>query len=542
MPTFPVRRLGATGIVTDSHPADVENVGTFTGGVNVRFKNGRASRGPVCRTIATLPHDPGHLFSIPPNASGYDEVVSVAHDMGSILRLNGGAFESLTPTDPAFTAVSGDKTITSCALGGVAYINRETHAPLFKTPGAATFEPLAEWPTGDRCRVLRAYKDQLIALGVTKQGAYFPTMVRWSDFSYYGQPPGSWDTTSTTNSAGENIVNEMQHEIIDGLSLRDSFILYCTASVWLMDYIGGNDIYGFRKLFDEVGVINPNCVAQVGGLHYVFDRNDIYVHDGVSPRSIADGRVKDFVFDALDFSRSHLCFVQHDAKMTEVRFTYPSADRFVGFHNPTTGCNRQAVFNYSTDTWTFYDVPNVVGTAKAAILSGATWNDDTESTFNNVGGLWASAEGDQDRHVLMVSRADVNQGLPEARLYGFELLTGGRLSYPIAMDTIRPAVLERTGIDLDSAGKNLTQYMNLQAIWPQMTAENANNCYWQFGASDIANREPLFSLPITFDHTTETRIDINEAGKYLGYRFVCGGTEDFQLSGFDVKLVIRGRR
>jgi hypothetical protein len=540
MPTFPVRGLGSTGIVTDAFPSDVENVGTFTGGVNIRFKNGRASRGPICRTVAELPHDPGHVFAIPPSTSGYDEVVTIAQDFGSIYRLNGAAFDDLTPT--GHQAAAGDYAITSCALGGVAYINRETHLALYKTPGAEKFSTIPGWSRDDRCKVLRAYKDQLVALGVTKAGVYYPTMVKWSDFSYYGAPPQSWDPTSTTNSAGENIVNEMQQRIVDGLSLRDSFVLYCTASVWLMDYVGGNDIYTFRKLFDEVGVINPNCVVQVGGLHYVFDRNDIYVHDGVSPKSIADARVKQFVFDALDFSRVGLCFVQHDAKLTEVRFTYPAGDQYVGFQNPTTGCNRQAVYNYSNDTWTFYDVPNVVGCTKAALLSGASWDTDPDMTFEGAGGLWISADGDEDRHCLLVGRADPSVGLNVPKLFGFELLTGGRMTQPVADETVRPAQIERIGIDLDAQGKNLTQYMHLQAIWPQMSAERPDECFWQFGATDIGNIEPVWSLPATFDHRSETRIDVNEAGKYLGYRFQCGGTSDFQLSGFDVQLITRGRR
>jgi hypothetical protein len=540
MATFPVRRLGSYGIVTDSHPSDIENVGTFTSGVNVRFKNGRAARGPVCRTIATLPVEPGHVFAIPPGASGYDEVVVVSEDFGSVQRLNGNVWEDLTPDEHAGS--SSTQTITSCFLGGVAYLNRETHAPICKRPGDSTFGLMPNWEENDRCRVLRSYKDQLVALGVTKDGNFFPTMVKWSDFSFFGEPPGSWDPTSTTNSAGENIVNEMQHAIVDGMGLRDSFILYCTASVWLMDYIGGNDIYGFRKLFDEVGVISPNCVAQVGGLHYVFDRNDIYVHDGVQPKSIADSRVKEFIFDALDYSKAHLCFVQHDARLTEVRFSYPSGDTLLGAYHPTNGCNRQAVYNYSNDTWTFYDVPNVVGCTKSALISGASWDTDPDITFDDVGGFWLTSEGDLDRHCLFVTRSDAENGFAAPKLYGFDLISGGRLTQPIALEALRPAFLERTGIDLDDMGKNLTQYIHLQGIYPQVAVDIPADSYWQFGAAEIVGQAPTWTQPTPFDPTSETKIDINEAGKYLGYRFYCGGMGDFQLSGFDVQTVVRGRR
>lgn len=540
MATFPVRGLGRNGINTDTSPSDIEDVSTFTLGVNVRFANGRATRAPMARTIAALPHEPGHILSVPPGASGYDEIVSVAADFSTVYRLNGNTFDNLTP--PGQLGTAGDAVITSCSLGGLSYVNRETHVPIYKSFGGSTYENLPNWDPGDRARVMRAYKDQLIALGVTKGGAYYPTMVKWSDFARFNEAPASWDPTLTTNSAGENIVNEMQHEIVDGLSLRDSFIIYCSGSVWSMDYNGGDLLYNFRKLFDDKGIINPNCAVQVDGLHYVFDRNDIYVHDGVSPRSIADDKAKTFIFDALIFSKSNLCFVQHDAKLTEVRFNYPSGDKLVGFRNPTTGCNRQAVFNYSNGTWTYYDVPNVTGHCKAAIISGPSWEDDQTLTWDAAGGQWLSSEGDLDRHVLMVGRADANMGLSASRIYGIDLISGGRLALPVELETVKPAFLERTGIDLDSTGKNLTQYVHLQAIWPQMSAQFPAETYWQFGANDFVNDEPYWSLETSFDPRTETKIDIREAGKYLGYRFGCSGIGDFQLTGFDVQLVTRGRR
>ena len=541
MTTFPVRRLGSSGIVTDTHPADIEDVGTFTAGVNVRFANGRVTRAPVARKITDLPHDPGHLLAIPPSSSGTDQVVSIEYDYSTLYRLNGSTWEDLTP--PGHVGSAGDQVITSCFLGGISYVNRESHVPLMKSNGDSTYLNLTAWEAGDRCKVLRAYKDQLIALGVTKAGAYYPTMVKWSDFATFNLPPLSWDPTSTTNSAGENVVNEMQHEIVDGLALRDAFIIYCSGSVWQMNYIGGNNIYDFRRLYDEVGILSPNCVVQVGGLHYVFDRNDIYVHDGAgSPRSIADAKVKDFIFNALDYAKAHLCFVTHDARLSEIRFSYPSGDRLTGFMNAETGCNRQAVFNYSNGTWTFYDVPNIVGACKAALISGDTWHTDMDVTFDEVGGQWMTSEGDEDRHQMVAGRADTAQGLTASRLYGVDLITGGRLAQPVHPETLKPAFLERIGIDMDAMGKNLAQYTNLQAIWPQMSIDVPSEAYWQFGATDNVNAQPLWSAETSFDPTSESRIDINEAGKYLAYRYGLRGQGDFILSGFDVQLIVRGRR
>lgn len=540
MPTFPVRRLGSSGIVTDMNPSDIEEPSVFTAGVNVRFRNGKVSRGPSSRTIASLDFEPGHCLSIPASSAGADQVVMVSSDFSAVKRLNGSTLEDLSPTD--LSGGGETKPITSCILGGVSYINCESDAPISLTPGNSAYQSLANWPEGYRCKALRAFKDQLIALGVTKEGQLFPTMVKWSDLTGYGSVPGDWSTDSTTNSAGENIVNEMQHAIVDGLALRNSFILYCANSVWQMDYVGGDLIYDFARLFDERGIINPNCVVQAGGQHFVFDRTDIYVHDGVTPRSIADERVREFVFNAIDTAKTHLCFVTHDSRLTEIRFCYPSSDGFVGYQNPTTGCNRAAVFNYTNATWTFDDLPNVTSSCRSSLVSGQSWEEDDAATWDGFEGLFMTTEGDENQHGLFVGRSDTSQGLSAPRLYGYDLSNGGLLTLPVEPETVRAAFVERTGLDLDSLGKNLTQYTHLQAIWPQVSIERPADTSWQFGANDLVNIEPEWSDPIVFDPLKEGKIDINEAGKYLAWRFRCAGTGDFSLSGFDALIVVRGRR
>src|SRR3546814_8917362 len=100
-------------------------------------------------------------------------------------------------------------------------------------------------------------------------------MVKWSDLTGFGAVPASWDHTSPSNSAGENIINEMKVENIDGLSLRDSFIIYAKNEDWTMEYIGGNYLIRWRKFYEKVGFINQKFVLQVDGLHYCIDKDTI---------------------------------------------------------------------------------------------------------------------------------------------------------------------------------------------------------------------------------------------------------------------------
>lgn len=528
--------------MADMNPYDLPP-NALSSGVNIRFENGKITRAPVFRKVADYAStfSPSFVFSIPPIAAGFDGMVAVNSDFTQVLQYAGETITDLSPASPV--AVTSNAAFTSSFLGNVAYLNRPSHAPYFKTAGASRFAPLTNWDPNWRATSLRSYKDFLVALNVTKAGVSYPTMVKWSDVTGFGDAPASWDENSTTNSAGENIINEMKEPIVDGLSLRDSFIIYGSTEVWLMDYIGGNFLFRFRKLYDSVGAINQNCVVQIDGTHYVFDRNDIYIHDGASKKSIIHGRDKDFVFQSLNYKLSNLSFVTHNPRLNEVMFCYVSGDVNTGFRNASTGCNRAAVYNYRRDLWTFYDLPNLTAGTNGAVSTGKTWDSiGATATYANVGGDWLSNEDDREQHTLFAGILDTSQGLTSSRLYGLDLLTGSRLIRPIEPETVKPAFLERVGIDLDDIGVDLTSYKALHAIYPQIGTGNSGTVQFQFGASDIVGLEPEWTPLTTYDPRTDNKVDIRDAGRYLAYRLYHAGTTDFALSGFDVKISIRGRR
>ena len=125
-----------------------------------------------------------------------------------------------------------------------------------------------------------------------------------------------------------------------------------------MDFVGGTFIHQFQKLFNDAGVINQNCVVEVERKHYVFGPTDIYVHDGTSKQSICDQRVKNFIYRGLNVQNADRCFVSYNEALNEIYFCYQSGDEHVAFPNATR-CNRAAVYNHRSNTWSFYDLPNV---------------------------------------------------------------------------------------------------------------------------------------------------------------------------------------
>lgn len=541
MPNLPVRNMGGAGIVSDIHPYDLPP-NALSAGVNIRFENGKIARGPVMRRVYEYEDtfEPVYCFSIPPISNGAESIIAVNATGEKIVSVTGSTIEDLTPDDNDVGNIEDSYTHTF--LGNVAYLNRRSFLPLQKRPADLKFAPLTAWDEDWRCGALRSYKDFLIALNVRKGAVEYPTMVKWSDVAGFGSPPASWDETSTTNSAGENILNEMREPIIDGLSLRDSFIIYGSSEVWIMDYIAGNFLFRFRKLYESVGVLNQNCVVQVDGLHYVFDRNDIWVHDGATKKSIIHGLNKDYLFESLVSKHIDKCFVSHDPRLNEIHFCYPSGDRLTGFRNPETGCNRAAVYNYRRETWTFYDLPNVTGACLSSIASGETYTTVPDVSYEEIGGNYLATDDEEQRHAIFVGRISPDQGLTKNRIYGLDLLTGGRLVKPIDYEALKPAFGERIGIDIDEQGVPLNNYKAIHAMFPQLEIEGQTNVEFQFGASHVSTGQPPWGERIAFDPRNETQVDVREAGRYLAYRFYYDGIGDFGFSGLDARVVIRGKQ
>jgi hypothetical protein len=535
-----LRNLGSVGIVSDAHPYDLPPQ-ALSAGVNIRFDHGKVSRAPVPRRIFEFAgHDPGFMFSIPPIASGAEQLVTVAKDFSKIYSVVGATQSDVTHS----TAVANDtgEPYTATFLGNVAYLNRRSFVPLSLSVSDLTFQELANWDSTWRTAILRSYKDFLVALNVTKGAVENPAMVKWSDATLYNAVPGSWDATDPTVLAGETTLTDMRGAIIDGLPLQDSFIVYGENEVWSMSYVGGTFIFDFRRRFDDVGILNTNCAVEVDGQHYVFDAFDLYKHDGTSKQSVAHDRVKDFVFGGLIKELRHLAFVAHNPKLNEVLFCYPSSDRFTTAI-PTTGCNRAAVYNYRNDTWTYYDLPNVTAHTLATLATGITWAASDPIAWADMGGTWGGASDGEDRHLMFSSVGDSTAGLTASRIYGLDLIEGGRLTKPVEAEAVKLPYGERIGVDLDESGTPIRSYKSLLAIYPQLSlSSDGTQVYFSFGANDVAGQDPVWDTYQSFQPTTMDKLDTRVAGRYLGWRFKLSGDGDFGFSGFDADVSIRGQR
>src|SRR3546814_14816876 len=96
--TLPVRGLGSVGIIADINPYDLPPA-ALSAGVNVRFENGKITRGPVVRRgyEFAVGFSPAFISFLPALSSPYEGIVVVSLDTSNIKQVSGSTESALSP-------------------------------------------------------------------------------------------------------------------------------------------------------------------------------------------------------------------------------------------------------------------------------------------------------------------------------------------------------------------------------------------------------------------------------------------------------------
>ena len=568
MATRPLRGLGSVGVITDANPYDLPPT-ALSNCNNVVFDENRIQRAPIFKNLfsairSSLSYD-ASSGSYDSQTNSYEsaegsptdavrfvasfqdpstgEVVIVCDRDGTVRSYPNGVLSFVTPSG---TLITNDEPWTHCQVAGISVLARKAMQPYVRNlTSDVTYSLMSgDWVTGDSSAVARSFLDYIILLNVTKSGVEYPTMVKWCNPIQYGTAVSgiNWDPTNTNFIAGENTLAEIKTPIKDGGVLGNVFIIYAQDQVWLMEYTGTSLVFNFRRLFPEGGIINTNCFVEVDGRHFVFGENDLYVHDGSSKRSIADERIRRKVFTTLNRSKQKVFYVLHDSVSNLIYFCYQTTEDESSYQN-TNFCNKAAIYNYKSDTWSFMDLPNTVGGAEANITLVSSVYSDMNITYNLFNTNYVSFQGSTDKLSIMLGVTDVANGLSESRVYAVDLPTNGIVNLPLETETLKTAFAERIGIDLDDAGAAIRNYKIVTSMLPQAKVSSSTEpINIKLGASDFPNDTVTWYSDQQFYPNTDYKVDMRVSGRYLAYRFEFEGPENFSISGFDAELKEISRR
>ena len=372
---------------------------------------------------------------------------------------------------------------------------------------------------------IRAFRSFLVALNINRGGIDYPRLVKWSTEAGLQDIPSSWNETTSTVDAGEYELADTKGDILDGLQLRDTFMIYKEDATYSMSYVGTPFIFSFRQLSPTIGAISKNCVAEFDGGHAIFGKGNFYINDGQRLKPILPQKLKEYVFTTIDGGQIEKCFVAADYGRTEILFCYTSDGAL------TLEPDEAVVWNYITNTFTIREIPDTAHMGYGNVgnpTTSTTWAAASDR-WDTITGPWTMSYDLQDKVLLFADPG-------KTKLYrdrsGNKNDTSDMTSF-----------IERTGITVGSSGQpDQTTVKRISSIWPKMSINSTNEINVYLGTQMSTQDGVSWGSPVTFNPNTQSKVSVRGTGKLYGVRFESTTDMHWELDGYTIEVEDAGRR
>lgn len=486
------------GINSDAPNSDLP-LDIYTGGFNIRFDDGfvKKSKGWVSAYTPTVA--PLHIMNIVALTSSY----WIYCGTNKIYADDGSGAVDLTTAYMITPAVSVDGRWTSTQFNGLPILNPKTSDPVYWDLNIANdVVALPGWVTNDKADVIRSYKNYLIAINVTEGGVKNNNLIKWSSRASAGALPDSW-TALPTNAAGIKEFSATDDILIDGVKLKDYFVIYKQKSCYLMVEIGGQYVFKFTDLFNEFGALAEGCVVEFEKKHAVLTIDDFIVHDGNTWQSKIDGIMRDALFNTINEEYIEDTYLIHHKSQNEILICFTDTNSTIP--------NKALTWNYREDTWgTFRDIPesySMVNGVYAGVIPNETWDADNE-IWNDDNTTWDEASYSTVGNTLIAA------SYSDIALYEFTKTTYD------ANGAYYNSFVERTSMPLG----NDDRVKLVRELWPDIRAVDGTIFDMSIGLQQRPN-DAISWKSYTFTVGTDEKVDIYEKGRFISLKI--SDTETF---------------
>jgi hypothetical protein len=508
MPQITIR--GGRGVNKDMLPSELD-AGVWSDMRNMRSRNGFDQRRAGISSQFTTPEvSPNEVFSYGIPSTRYIIRAGVA----KVYADDGTASTNITPASDFTGTYLNRWDIES--FNGVLVMNNTVNDPMYWNGNVLNnLTILPGWTTGDTARFVKAFKDFLIVGGPKLSGTDYPHNIMWSNSAEPGSLPTTF-TAAADNDAGDTPqASETEGEIVDGLALDDVFVVYKEDARYGVQHIGGNDVFRvYRMDQGGDGLFAKGCVTKTPMGHVYMSPGDIRIHSGGPSRSIADGRIRAWIFDNIDSANAKRAFLVTNLELSEVWVCFPSSGH--------TTCDLAAVWNWKDDTWYPFTLPNATcGTEGLlpAIDTGTIIQAATAiiNTYTDV--IRADDFSETRRRMVLCNATHV--GITESGSDDF----GASISW----------YLERIGFDAGDSDN--VKYISRSRPQPNATAGDTFSV--KHGAAMTSDAQPTYSTAVTFTQGTTNWVNkIGKSGRYLALRLE--GTSDISLRSVNLDIIRAG--
>lgn len=505
------------GLVNDLPAAEVAP-DFWTNGANVHFRDGFGLRTQGHAQVYT---------GLQSTLRGIQNVVAggtnywLYYGTNKIYAVETTNHTDITPS--GISTVTDVNQWTLSLLNGIPIACNGVDAPYYwDLSTGSDFAELPNWPSGYVAGGVRAHRYNLFAFDVTTGSGDFPMQVLWSNSALPGAIPQAW-TAAATNDAGDNSLSETPGKIVDALGLRSSLVLYKQHSCYAADYVKGNNVYEFRKLFVTAGTLGKNCAVDVNGVHYILADGDVLATDGSTAQSLIDKRMRNWLFNQIDQSNFHAAFV----------ISYPSANEvWVCF--PTSGntfCDAALIIDTDTgNALGVRDLPAISCAATGIINDNAEsqFYDDQAYTFDSAHFLFNQQTYTEAADALVLGAP--NDGTPTSSKL-FQVDSGSDFG-----GTAIAANLARHYLDFDEPNR----VKLIRRLIPHVVATDGVAIICKVGSSMTSTGSITWQSEQTFTVGTTEYLDFLVQGKFISVEMRSSGGEPWTIPGFDLEGELRG--
>ena len=525
MPVIPIHNVGAIGINRDI-PAHLLPPEAWSDGRNVRFNDNK-----VVKSLGfSLAFDPPTVAPYwVKGIRGASEFFWVYAGKNKVFtRIGAGHFDITR-------AAGGDYSMDDAILwngdmlGGIIIMNNGVDDPQYwaDVDSGQRLQLLTNWPASTKARVIRAFKNHLVAFDITKGVVRSPHMVKWSHPADPGSVPSTWDETDPTKDAGEKELEDTQAGfIIDAVPLRDILAIYKNNSIWGMQHTGTRFIFRFFKIFDAIGLMTAQSVGVFarGTQHFLHTGDDLVAHDGQQMQSLLDRNLRKWINNTISDTRFKRSFVARNSSQKEMWFCFPE----IG----SEWCNLAVVWNWATGTPSIRELTSASHMDSGEIQETTVedWDSDSESWDSDVTTWDQLKHRPQEQRLLQADPVN-------SKLY---FLDDTNQFNGVNMTSY----VERTGLGIvgqDRQGNPKVDFQSqklVTGIYPKATGSPFNV---RVGAQDHPGGTITYSSPKTFTPGTDIKVDVAVAGKLIAVRFESATDVSWELEGYDLDLSVLGK-
>ena len=515
MALLQLHNLGESGALSDLAAVDLPP-GALSSGKNYKVLNNKIQSAFFNKLIVsqTITQVCGYSFFVP-STNFY---VNLARDKATVY--NSSVWTDITETGGYASIGAGQEVLWQhCMIGNIPIVNNPQTWPAYWSPQQVSqklqplkFNPGNTWKVLNyHANVVRSHNNFLFALNLTEGATVYPTSYRWSHPADVNGLPFTWDETDLSAIAGKASIG-VGGDIVDGLSMRDSFVIYSESAITILSYVGGTFIWDSRTLTSSYGLLATDCVVEVNGIHYFMTAGDIMANNGNSLESILSRRIKREFVSSLDPYNYTNSFAVSNPITKEIWFCYPETGN--------TFASKAIVFNYEFNT-----------------LSSRVLNNRPNATFGPVLQplpLWSTSSQSWDATATFWS-TDPNSP------FNNTIVSADTAGSLYSLELTDPTVIQDTLVMRDNIVLgDQAQLFTTNCAYPNIDCNGS--CWVQLGAQDYANANVRWAPAVKFTPLTMRKVDIRTTGSLLAWRVFSDGTTPFTMTGIDIDYALNGVR